>query len=193
MPDNQLTDEALVLSYCSGDESAFDLLYQRYYNQIGFYILKQSTYKDSSFIDDVRENVFLKILILFKSGKFEPRGPGTFRAYLYETAQKVCFDQNRERMRADRPVSEVFTDEELSAPDELCYREPDITDYDLINDRLKAALSELSLEEQKLMRLVSQGKPYKEIQKHPWFSKYSIDYLKLKVFNIRKKFKKEHE
>lgn len=190
MPDNQSTDEALVLSYCSGDDSAFDLLYQRYYDQIGFYVRKQSIYKDASFIDDVREDVFLKILILLRSGKFEPRGPGTFKAFLYETAQKTTFDENQKRLRIARPVSEIFTEEELSAPDELSYREPESTDYDLINDRVKEALSELSLEEQKLMRLVSQGKSYKEILTCPEFSKYkSVDSLKDKIYKIRKKMR----
>jgi RNA polymerase sigma factor (sigma-70 family) len=189
MPDNQPTDEALILDLYGGNETAFDQLYQRYYNHIGFYIKKHSVYKDSSFIDDVREILFIKIYTIIKEGKFEPRGPGSFKTFLYDTAQKTTFDENEKRMRSDRPVSEVFTDEELTAPDELCYREPDITDYDLINDRLEDVISELSLEEQKLIRLVSEGIPYKEIQRHPWFSKYSIDYLKHKVHNIRKRMR----
>jgi RNA polymerase sigma factor (sigma-70 family) len=249
-------DEALVTDYQADDNSALDVLYRRYYNQIGFYIRKQSSYKDPSFIDDVRQIVFLKMFTIYKAGKFQPTGPGSFRSFLYETAWRICFDQNEKRMGNDRPVSEIFTpacavgtadrDEELSAPDELCYRQPETKDYDLINDRVKDVLSKLTPEEQKLMWLLTNVKEngkkytYKEIQaillhpvrsepctspdtsgsrsretvqgEHskgnkfsdvspvkrgsasdasngvkPGFKKYSLAYLRLKIYNIKKK------
>jgi RNA polymerase sigma factor (sigma-70 family) len=198
--DSLRTDEALVTDYQAdlpaptsvgtqaGEQSALDVLYRRYYNQIGFYIRKQSSYKDPSFIDDVRQMVFLKVFTIFKAGKFQPIGPGSFRSFLYETARRICFDQNEKRMRHDRPASEIFTDEELSTPDELCYRQPETTDYDEINERVKEVLSKLTPEEQKLMWLVSKKIPYKKIILEPEFKKYSIDYLMLKVYNIKKKF-----
>ena len=186
---NQPTDESLISAFLSGgNENAFDELYQRYYDRIGFYIRRQSIYKDSSFIDDVREEVFLKILILFKEGKFEPRGPGTFKAFLYDTARKTTFDENEKRMRSVRPVSEIFTEEELETPDELLYREVDPTDYELIEERVKEAMSKLNKKEQDLMQLVAEGVPYKTIITLPEFRNYkSVDSLKKKVYRIKKR------
>jgi len=195
--DDLRSDEALVTDYQSDNDSALDVLYRRYYNQIGFYIRKQSSYKDPSFIDDVRQMVFLKVFTIFKAGKFQPIGPGSFRSFLYETARRICFDQNEKRMRNDRPASEIFTDEELSTPDELCYRQPETTDYDEINERVKEVLSKLTPEEQKLMWLLTNVKEngkkytYKEIQEillELGFKKYSLAYLRLKIYNIKKKF-----
>ncbi|MDI6788801.1 MAG: sigma-70 family RNA polymerase sigma factor [Planctomycetota bacterium] len=189
MPTDQLSDEELVLAFRS-NTNAFDQLYQRYYNQIGFYLRKQSIYKDPSFIDDVREEVFLKLFILLKEGRFEPRGQGSFRAFLYNTAQKTCFDENEKRMRMVRPVSEVFTEEELSDLAELVPYEPEMTDYDEINERVKKVLEKLTPEEVKLMQLVSENVPHKEILTRPEFSKYkSVDSLKDKIYKIRKKMK----
>jgi len=191
LPD-QPADEILVSSYLAGDESALDQLYQRYYNPLGFFIRKHSLYKDDSFIGDCRQIAFFKVFTIFKEGRFKPELAGSFKTLLYKTAKNVCFDENEKRMRSARPLSEVFTREELATPEELCYRQPESTDYDEIQERVKQVLAKLTKKEQKLMWLVSEGKKCKDIIKMRPFSKEykSVDSLKQKIYNIRKKFKK---
>lgn len=191
MPEDIRSDAQLVEAFLAEDEPAFGALHNRYFKQIGFYIKKQSILKDDSFIDDVRQIVLVKVFTLLKQGKFESRGPGSFKAFLYETARRITFDQNEKRFRLVKPVTEVFTTEELAQPDELRFYEPETTDYDLINDRLKKVLSKLTPEEQELMQLVAQKTKYKDIIKMKKFSKYkSVDSLKDKIYNIRKRMRK---
>lgn len=184
------SDEQLVADFLAEDEPAFEALHNRYFKQIGFYIKKQGILKDDSFIDDVRQIVLVKVFTLLKQGRFTARGPGSFRAFIYETAQRITFDQNEKRFRLVKPVTDVFTTEELFQPDELRFHEPETTDYDLINDRVKKVLGQLTPEEQELMQLVANKIKYRDIIKRSEFSKYSVDYLKDKIYNIRKKVSK---
>ena len=186
---NQPTDESLISAFLSGgNENAFDELYQRYYDRIGFYIKKHSIYRDPSFIDDVREIIFLKVFTALKQGRFQPKFPGSFKKYLFDVALKTIFDENEKRMRSVRPVSEIFTEEELETPDELLYREVDPTDYELIEERVKEAMSKLNKKEQDLMQLVAEGVPYKTIITLPEFRNYkSVDSLKDKIYRIKKR------
>lgn len=187
IPDNS-TDEALAFACSCGDDASYAPLYERYYNHIGFYIKKHSIYKDLSFIDDVRGIIFLKVFTALKQRKFQPRFPGSFKHYLFDTALKTIFDENEKRLRIVRPISEIFTEEELLAPDELLYREPESTDYELIEERVKEVLSKLNKKEQHLMQLVVEGMPYAKIILLPEFCNYkSVDSIKKKVYRIKKR------
>jgi len=191
MPEDLRTDEDLVAAYRLGDEHSFEVLYYRYFKGLGFYIRKTSRYKDADFVEEVRQLTFIKISEKIRGDEFTPAGPGSFRAFLYETARRITFDQNEKRLRLARPVSEVFTDEELPGLTELVLVKEQGTDYDRIKERINEVTAELQPAELKLMKLVAAEVPYKEIQKEPEFRKYSVDYLMLKVYNIRKRFRKK--
>ena len=187
---NQPTDEFLISAFLSGgNENAFDELYQRYYNPIGFYIKKHSIYRDPSFIDDVREIIFLKVFTALKQGRFQPKFPGSFKKYLFDVALKTIFDENEKRLRIVRPVSEIFTEEELETPDALSYREPEDTDYELIEERAKEVMAKLNKKEQRLVQLAFiEQMPYEKIITLPEFKNIkSVDTLKNKIYRIKQK------
>lgn len=195
MTEDPRSDEALVELYHLSDEQAFETLYYRYFKPIGFYIRKHSRYKDENFIEEIRQITFIKISQKIKSGGFVPVGPGTFRAFLYQTAQNICFNQNKNRMRLMKPVSEIFTDEELPGIDGFLWIKdiPLRRDYESINDRIKEITAELTQAELKLMKLVTEKVPYKQIQKESEFQKYSVDYLRRKVHNLRKRMRSKED
>lgn len=193
MPEDPRSDEALVELYHLSDEQAFEALYYRYFKPIGFYIRKHSHYKDEDLIEEIRQITFIKISRKIKSGGFVPAGPGTFRASLYQTAQNICFNQNKNRMRLMKPVSEIFTDEELPGIDGFLWIKDIGTDYESINDRIKEITAELTQAELKLMKLVTEKVPYKQIQKESEFQKYSVDYLRRKVHNLRKRMRSKED
>jgi DNA-directed RNA polymerase specialized sigma24 family protein len=126
-----------------------------------------------------------------KSDGFAPAGPGSFRAFLYETARNICFNHNKNRMRLIKPVSEMFTDDELPGIGELVLTNDLGIDYDDINDRIKGITGQLTPDELKLMKLVAERVKYIDIRKEPEFQKYSVDYLMRKVYNIRKKISRK--
>ncbi len=185
IPDNSTSDEALVFACSCNDDASYGLLYQRYYNHIGYFVKKHSIYQDPSFIDDTRGIIFFKVFSALKQGKFQPQFPGSFKKYLFETALKTTFDENQKRLRIVRPVSEVFTEDELAEPDELRYREPEDTDYEEIEERAKEVMVKLNKKEQRIMQLVAEGVPYAEIAILLHIK--SIDTLKNKIYRIKQK------
>jgi len=182
-------DEQLVEAYRLGDEQSFESLYYRYFKQLGYYIRKNSFYKDEDFVEETRHLVFIEISQKIKSGEFAPREPGSFRHFLYQTALNICFNENKKRMSLVKPVSEIFTDEELPGIGELLLTKDSGTDYDEINERIKEITAQLTPEELKLMKLVSEEVPYTDIQRRQEFQKYSVDAIKQKVYNIRKRMR----
>ena len=96
------------------------------------------------------------------------------------------------KRRAEDPLtSEVFTNEETNLADlVLIQTTPRTSDYEEVAEQLNNVLPKLSGPENKLMELVGKKVPYKKIRKLREFKKYSVDYLMLKVYNIRKRLKR---
>lgn len=181
-------DEDLVRAYQSGELKALNTLLELYDQPLRGFIRTISWVKGDSFIDDVIQEVRIIIFTKIKSGGFIPDSAGSFKKWAYKICQNITWKLNKDRARREKPISEYYPEEPTGMPDDLLPRMPTETkDYDGIKQRLNDALSELSLEEQKLMRLVAEKKSYKEIRPDPFFRKYSLDYLMLKVYNIRKK------
>jgi DNA-directed RNA polymerase specialized sigma24 family protein len=175
------------------------------------YLARASLSNDHSFLDDVLQDIMLIAFEGITGNKFTDMTPDSFRKWLYTIAHNQCIKQTQEKFKEFKPLSQVFPDDEKGisesqegqddfGEDDLMVRIPEGDDYDTSDlpaalrsaqagNRAEEILSQLSLEEQKLMRLLSQGKSYKEIQEHPWFKKkkYSIDYLMRKVYKIRQK------
>ena len=151
--DNITSDEALAFACSCNDDASYAVLYERYYNPIGVYIKRNSIYRDPSFIDDARGIIFFTVLSNLKQGRFTPKFPGSFKHYLFETARRIIFDENRNRLKIVRPVTEVFTEEELLDPDGLTYREVDPDDYEEIEERAKEVMAKLNSQEKRLVQL----------------------------------------
>lgn len=185
------SDEALVEAYRAGDESALNILFERWTRPLWFYLAKTSFFRDDAYLDDLAQDILLIVFDEIKSGKFTPQvGAGSFKRWLYTVAYLETLRQDKKRRRATRPISQVYPEEPTGMPADILTKRPTKTrDYDRTKRRLNKVLSELSLEEQKLMRLVSE-KSYKEIQKDPDFAKYSLDYLMRKVYIIRQRILK---
>lgn len=188
------TDKDLVRTYQSGELKALDTLLELYDQPLRDFIRTISWVKDDSFIDDVLQEVRIIIFTKIKSGKFIPDSAGSFKKWAYKVCQNITYQANKKSARRERPISEYYPEEPTGMPDDLLPMMPmETVNYDHLATKLKTLLSELSLEEQKLMRLISQKKSYKEIQQDPCFRKYSLDYLMRKVYNIRKKMRKIRE
>ena len=119
MPDNQLSDEALIYSFLAGDdESALAVLCERYLNPLKFLLYKISWSKDKDLFEDIIQQTFLKVIQAIKSNKFRPEYAGSFKAFLFNTCEKICLSFNQKLASQCKPASEYFPKEQTGIPDD---------------------------------------------------------------------------
>lgn len=185
------SDEVLVEAYWQGEREALEILLTRYLTPIMGHLLSISFFKNEPYLDDIRQKILLTVSNeLRRKGGFVPRGEGSFKKWIYRIAYFKCINSDKKRRKDSKTISEVFPQEPTGFPDDLILQvKPQSSDYERARLKLQEVTKFLTPEELKLMRLVSERKPYKEIIKEPEFSKFSLDYLKRKVYYIRKKAK----
>jgi len=191
--DDLRSDEQLVEAFLGGDKAAMEILLTRYQTIILAFLCGTSWFtKDKSYLDDVRQEVLVTIfneLRRVPSG-FIPAGPGSFKKWVFRIAYFEALNHDKKRRKGLKLTSEVFPEEETGIPDDLIFDvTPTTTDYEEVEEQLKDITAKLTEEELKLMKLVSIPMEYIDIQKQPEFQKYSVDYLMLKVYNIRKRIR----
>jgi len=194
MTEDSRSDEQLVEAYVKGDGEAINILLKRYLAPILSYLFSLSFFKDAPFLDDIRQEVLISIFNGIINEEFTPAGDGSFKRWVYKLTYFACLNADKKRRKGLKMISEVFPESEGQFPDEVfVHITPRTSDFEAIEEKLADALSKLSPDEQKLMRMVSQGVPYDIIQKEPEFAKYSLDYLMLMVYRIRKKLARHGE
>ena len=180
-------DEDLVSAYLKGDTAALEILLTRYSTIILSFIGGKSFfYKDEPYLDDIRQEVLIKV---FKGIKeFTSTGPGSFKRWVFRIAYFETLSHDKARRKGLKLTSEIFTEETTGIPDDLVFElTPRISEYDRASDNLNDTLTKLSDEEINLMTLVSRDIKYQDIIKYPEFMKYSLEALKQKIYNIRKR------
>ena len=108
---NAATDEMLVDMYIKGNDSAFDVLMKRYESKVYSYIYY--SIKNQEQAEDLFQDVFMKIVVRLRSGKYEETGK--FYAWVMRVAHNLVIDHFRKS-----------TDEKIISNDE--------TEQDLFND-----------------------------------------------------------
>lgn len=203
MPEDNRSDESLIEAYQQGEAAALNALFKRYLERMRFFLLKHTWFKDDNYLDDLIQEIF-KIaftrITSVKSDRFEPRGEGSFKRYLYKIASIECKKQDIARAGQPMPLSQRFPlVSPVRAPDAATqttdhgrpvYAEASAGRY----KKLIRALRSLSGEEIRLLILVNRKVPYKVIITYPMFSKYkTLDSLKQKVYDIRQKVERINE
>ncbi|MFH1227280.1 MAG: hypothetical protein V1701_05180 [Planctomycetota bacterium] len=188
MVEDSRSDEELLTAALGGDNNALNTLVKRYYDKIGSFLLKHSWFKDGAYRDEVKHQIFLFALETIRSGRFAPKGPGTFRSWLYSVAWNICHESEREFAHAPKTLGKQLMDE-LPSDIESAMPEGEIENQ--IEDasaKIEWILGQLTDEEKMLFRLVNQDQPktYKEIQAMDMFKQYTLDNLRRKVCDIRK-------
>jgi RNA polymerase sigma factor (sigma-70 family) len=194
-PNGERSDEALILAHKSGDEGALHILFTRYFGAIYHYLLNHSPIvKDTSFLEDISQEIFLKVFSIIKQGGFEPRGEGSFRAWIYTIAENVCRNCNYHRIRQPIDIYGValdfIPDKPVIPPEEESERQSEIAKL------AKKIISKMTDKEQKLMMYFGDDKSYKKILKDPAFRtwknhKNPLAFLKKKIYNTRQKLIRE--
>jgi len=204
MPDDPRTDEQLVKDFLTGDKPAIEILLTRYQTIILAMLCGDTWFAiDKSYLDDLRQEILITIYLELNKDPsgFEPTGPGSFKKWVYRIAHFKALNCDKKRRKDFKLTSEIFSDDDTAIPDDLLFAiTPTSTDYEEVEEQLKDISSKLDGEELKLMELLctpvyrpdgtSRPMEYADIQKlDEYKDKYSVDALKQKVYNIRKKIR----
>jgi DNA-directed RNA polymerase specialized sigma24 family protein len=192
--DDPRTDEQLVKDFIGGDKPAIEILLTRYQTIILAMLCGNTWFaKDKSYLDDLRQKILITIYLELSKNPsgFEPSGPGSFKKWIYRIAHFKALNCDKKRRKDFKLISEIFSDDDAGIPDDLLFAiTPTSTDYEEVEEQLKDISSKLTDEEFNLMKLVCTPMEYADIQKlDEYKDKYSVDALKQKVYNIRKRLR----
>ena len=102
IPDSQKSDDALIMLFQGGDHSVYRYLVERYQEKIRNLIF--SIFSDSDIVDDLAQEVFIKVFEALPKFRFE----SSFYTWLY----RIAVNKSRDEMRR-RKVKRFFTFQSL--------------------------------------------------------------------------------
>ena len=160
MSDNRKTDKELVESYRNGCLSDFELLVNRYQDQIYNYVF--SLVKDRQLCDDIFQDTFVKVIRTIKAGLY--RDEGKFIQFAMRIAHNLVIDHFRKENRI--PVVESSS-EDYNYLDNAPITDPSVEQgmiVDQIHSDLRSLVDRLPLEQREVLRMrIYEDMSFKEI------------------------------
>ncbi len=86
--DDEISDENLMMNYCSGDADAFEVLYQRHKGPLYRFILRQCR---QEFVEELFQDIWLKVI----NSRMSYQVIATFKTWLYHIARNRIIDHYR--------------------------------------------------------------------------------------------------
>ena len=110
-----MTDETLVDLYANGNNSAFDVLLNRYQKSIHSYIFY--IVRNQDLTEDIFQETFLKVIMTIKQGRYTDNGK--FKAWITRIAHNLIIDGFRQE-RNENTISNDDTEVDLFNNTKLC-------------------------------------------------------------------------
>ncbi|MDR2916294.1 MAG: sigma-70 family RNA polymerase sigma factor [Tannerella sp.] len=110
-----MTDEALVDLYAHGNNSAFDVLLNRYKKSIHSYIFY--IVRNQDLTEDIFQETFLKVIMTIKQGRYTDNGK--FKAWITRIAHNLIIDNFRQE-RNENTISNDEVEVDLLNDMKLC-------------------------------------------------------------------------
>ncbi len=98
-----MTDDALVNLYLKGNNSAFDILLERYKDRLYYYIF--FIVRSRELAEDIFQETFVKAIVTLQQGRYQ--SDGKFSAWITRIAHNLVIDQ----FRQERNENVVSNDE----------------------------------------------------------------------------------
>jgi len=130
-----MTDEALVDLYAHGNNSAFDVLLNRYKKSIHSYIYY--IVRNQDLTEDIFQDTFLKVIMTIKQGRYTDTGK--FKAWITRIAHNLIIDNFRQE-RNENTVSNDEMEVDLLNDMKLC--DSNIED-DMVNEQVYSDIRKL--------------------------------------------------
>ncbi len=111
----KMTDETLVNLYACGNNSAFDVLLDRYKKSIHSYIFY--VVRNQDLTEDIFQETFLKAIMAIKQGRYTDNGK--FKAWIMRMAHNLIIDNFRQN-RNENTISNDEVEVDLFNDMKLC-------------------------------------------------------------------------
>jgi len=112
---NLMTDEDLVVSYAEGNNSAFDVLLNRYKGSLHSYIY--FIVRNKELTEDLFQETFVKVITTIKQGRYTDNGK--FKAWIMRIAHNLIIDNFRQE-RNENLISNDEVEVDLFNNMKLC-------------------------------------------------------------------------
>ncbi|UKI46853.1 MAG: sigma-70 family RNA polymerase sigma factor [Phocaeicola vulgatus] len=112
---NLMTDEDLVVSYAEGNNSAFDVLLNRYKGSVHSYIY--FIVRNKELTEDLFQETFVKVITTIKQGRYTDNGK--FKAWIMRIAHNLIIDNFRQE-RNENLISNDEVEVDLFNNMKLC-------------------------------------------------------------------------
>ena len=112
---NLMTDEDLVVSYAEGNNSAFDVLLNRYKGSVHTYIY--FIVRNKELTEDLFQETFVKVITTIKQGRYTDNGK--FKAWIMRIAHNLIIDNFRQE-RNENLISNDEVEVDLFNNMKLC-------------------------------------------------------------------------
>ena len=130
-----MTDEALVALYAAGNNSAFDVLLNRYKKSIHSYIYY--IVRNQDLTEDIFQDTFLKVIMTIKQGRYTDNGK--FKAWITRIAHNLIIDN----FRLERNENTVSNDEmEVDLLNDMKLCDSNIED-EMVNEQVYSDIRKL--------------------------------------------------
>ena len=130
-----MTDETLVDLYALGNNSAFDVLLNRYKKSIHSYIFY--IVRNQDLTEDIFQDTFLKVIMTIKQGRYTENGK--FKAWITRIAHNLIIDNFRQE-RNENTISNDEVEIDLLNDMKLC--DTNIED-DLVQEQVFSDIKKL--------------------------------------------------
>lgn len=129
----------------------FKEIYDKYFHELYLYL--HSVTEDSQEIEDILQDVFLKLL----QGGIDISSISNVRGYIYFCARNALYNRLRDKANRKRIISEVFTEVSMQSDD------PDVTDTETLIKCANDAVERLPENCGEIFRMVKmEHKSYKQ-------------------------------
>jgi RNA polymerase sigma-70 factor (ECF subfamily) len=128
----ELSDEDLVKQMNQGDDRAFEILYERYFDKIYAFVIRRVTHKQIA--EDLTSDVFMKAFTHRQSFVWKT----SWSAWIYRIATNRVTDYHRTKKPTDA-FDETVHDRPSTLPSA-----PDEIDRDILGRKLEACLEQLN-------------------------------------------------
>lgn len=126
-----MTDEELVILYAGGNNSAFDVLLNRYKSSIYSYIF--FIVHNNELTDDLFQETFVKVIMTIKQGRYTETGK--FKAWITRIAHNLIIDYYRQE-KNENTISNDEMEVDLLNDIKLCDStiEDQLVKYQVLED-----------------------------------------------------------
>ncbi len=172
-----IDESEIIRKARDGDEKAFEFIVKKYQNRVANLIFK--IIGDSSVVEDLTQEVFLRVIESLREYKF---GSALY-TWIYRITVNICIDEIRKRQRSRAySLSDVLSQNPRAEPSYSPVEK--VVEQRELRELIEKAISKLPVEYKTVIVLREfEDLPYEEIAK---ILKISIGTVKSRIFRARK-------